>query len=260
MVVLLTLIRQFTKIPCMNNTFFINYANHAFPSQPSQSPATVTSSINSTDPYLVSSNNTIPSDANKDFEKLLIVMMLASTLSGMNSSENMLGNSNTTGNSGSSLSGLMSPLYSIFSQMMQPGNGIQSSPVAQYSSSNIPHMKPVEGVMTQDFHPGHIGIDTGIQVGTPIKATMDGKVVFAGWNTEGYGNLVVIENGKYKTYYAHQSELKVKTGDTVTAGTVIGLSGTTGNSTGPHLHYEVRVNGTPVDPRKFYGHAVTTDA
>ena len=80
---------------------------------------------------------------------------------------------------------------------------------------------------------------------------MDGKVIYAGWNNEGYGNLVIVENGRYKTYYAHLSEFKVGVGDTIKANTVVGLSGNTGNSTGPHLHYEVRRDGVPIDPSNF---------
>jgi murein DD-endopeptidase MepM/ murein hydrolase activator NlpD len=112
-----------------------------------------------------------------------------------------------------------------------------------------PHGKPVNGsVLTQEFHTGHTGIDLAVVTGTPVKATMDGKVVSAGWNTQGYGNLVIIENGAYKTYYAHLSSIPVAVGDTVKAGSVIGLSGSTGNSTGPHLHYEIRKNNVPIDP------------
>lgn len=120
-------------------------------------------------------------------------------------------------------------------------------------SGSVPDGLPVQGPLTQNFHPGHIGIDTGVPVGTPIHSTMDGKVIFAGWNTEGYGNLVIVENGDYKTYYAHQSQISVKVGQVVNQGSVIGQSGTTGNSTGPHLHYEVRVNNQAVDPADFGG-------
>ena len=111
-----------------------------------------------------------------------------------------------------------------------------------------PQGRPVEGVLTQDYHPGHNGLDFGIVVGTPIKATMDGKVISAGWNEQGYGNLVIVENGPYRTYFAHLSSIPVTVGDTVTAGNTIGLSGNTGHSTGPHLHYEIRKNNVPIDP------------
>ena len=94
----------------------------------------------------------------------------------------------------------------------------------------------------------HGGVDMPCPVGTPIQATMGGIVSYAGWSDAGYGNLVVIENSGYQTYYAHASTLAVSTGDLVEAGQVVALSGNTGSSTGPHLHYEVRVNGRQVDP------------
>jgi murein DD-endopeptidase MepM/ murein hydrolase activator NlpD len=111
-----------------------------------------------------------------------------------------------------------------------------------------PSGRPVGGVLTQNYHPGHTGLDFGVVVGTPVKATMDGKVISAGWNNQGYGNLVIVENGSYRTYYAHLSSIPVLVGDEVTAGSTIGLSGNTGNSTGPHLHYEIRKDKVPVDP------------
>ena len=111
-----------------------------------------------------------------------------------------------------------------------------------------PQGRPVEGVLTQDYHPGHNGLDFGIVVGTPIKTTMDGNVIYAGPNDQGYGNLVIVENGAYRTYYAHLSSIPVAVGDKVTAGSIIGLSGNTGHSTGPHLHYEIRQNNIPIDP------------
>ncbi len=80
---------------------------------------------------------------------------------------------------------------------------------------------------------------------------MDGTITYAGWNDEGYGNLVVVENGPYKVYYGHLSQIPVEVGQTVSAGDVIGISGNTGNSTGPHLHYEVRINDERVDPASF---------
>ena len=112
----------------------------------------------------------------------------------------------------------------------------------------IPSGRPVGGYITQEFHPGHNGLDFGVVVGTPVESTMDGEVTYAGWNNQGYGNLVIVQNGEYKTYYAHLSSIPVSVGDSVTAGSTIGLSGNTGNSTGPHLHYEIRKNNVPIDP------------
>jgi murein DD-endopeptidase MepM/ murein hydrolase activator NlpD len=77
---------------------------------------------------------------------------------------------------------------------------------------------------------------------------MAGVVRYAGWSPVGYGYLVIVENGDYQTYYAHLSSIGVQVGQQVGAGQEIAKSGNTGNSTGPHLHYEVRVRGRPVDP------------
>lgn len=105
--------------------------------------------------------------------------------------------------------------------------------------------------MTQGYHPGHNGLDFGVVVGTPVHSTLSGKVTYAGWNNQGYGNLVIVDNGTYKTYYAHLSKIPVSVGQTIQKGEVVGLSGNTGNSTGPHLHYEVRKNNVPIDPGTF---------
>jgi murein DD-endopeptidase MepM/ murein hydrolase activator NlpD len=94
----------------------------------------------------------------------------------------------------------------------------------------------------------HPGIDIGVPTGTPIHAAAAGTVIYCGWE-EGYGNLVVIDhhNG-LATAYGHQSRVAVSCGANVAQGEVIGYSGCTGFCTGPHVHFEVRVNGTPVDP------------
>jgi murein DD-endopeptidase MepM/ murein hydrolase activator NlpD len=119
---------------------------------------------------------------------------------------------------------------------------------ASQGASPEPSGRPVTGRLTQEYHRGHNGLDIAVPVGTSIKTTMDGRVVHAGWNNQGYGNLVIVENGAYRTYYAHLSSIPVSIGDTVQAGATIGLSGNTGNSTGPHLHYEIRRNLVPIDP------------
>jgi murein DD-endopeptidase MepM/ murein hydrolase activator NlpD len=116
------------------------------------------------------------------------------------------------------------------------------------SAQQTPAGLPTAGPISQNYHPGHGGIDVAVPVGTPIHSTMPGKVAYAGWNTEGYGNLVIVENGRYRTYYAHLQSIPVAVGQNVEAGAVVGLSGNTGHSTGPHVHYEVRVDGQPVPP------------
>lgn len=99
----------------------------------------------------------------------------------------------------------------------------------------------------------HQGVDVSAPEGTPIRAAADGVVSFAG-NQGGFGNLVIVDhpNG-LQTYYAHQSVIGVSVGEQVTAGMEIGTVGSTGRSTGPHLHFEVRHNGEPVDPAPYLG-------
>jgi len=111
---------------------------------------------------------------------------------------------------------------------------------------------PVTGPITSPFGPRwggfHPGIDIGVPEGTPIHAAAAGTVIWCGWES-GYGNLVVIDhhNG-LATAYGHQSRIAVSCNQDVAQGDVIGYSGCTGFCTGPHLHFEVRVNGVPVDP------------
>lgn len=97
----------------------------------------------------------------------------------------------------------------------------------------------------------HAGLDIAASSGTPIRACRSGTVVIAGWQG-GYGNAVVIDHGGgMATLYGHQSQIAVSVGEQVLAGEVIGYVGSTGNSTGPHLHFEVRISGNPVDPTPY---------
>ncbi|MFL6722397.1 MAG: M23 family metallopeptidase [Sphingomonas sp.] len=99
------------------------------------------------------------------------------------------------------------------------------------------------------FHPG---IDLAGTYGTPIYATADGTVIRAGWNNGGYGNLVEIDHGRgISTRYGHMSAISVHEGDHITRGQQIGRMGSTGHSTGNHLHYEVRIDGRAVNPMPF---------
>lgn len=98
----------------------------------------------------------------------------------------------------------------------------------------------------------HQGVDIAAPAGTPVIAADSGMVSFAGWSG-GYGYLVKVDHGGGKeTWYAHLSRINVDVGQTVQKGEVIGLVGSTGNSTGPHLHFEVRINGRAVDPFSYY--------
>jgi murein DD-endopeptidase MepM/ murein hydrolase activator NlpD len=97
-------------------------------------------------------------------------------------------------------------------------------------------------------NPGHIGLDIAARMWDPIVAVADGVVVFAEWGG-GYGNLVIVEHdGGWRSYYAHLSEIVVEVGQGVRQGEILGGAGTTGYSTGPHLHFELRYEGRPVDP------------
>jgi len=97
----------------------------------------------------------------------------------------------------------------------------------------------------------HTGVDIGGPSGAPIRAADSGVVVMAGWNG-GYGNWTLIDHGGgLATGYAHQSSIGVSRGQRVGRGDVIGRVGSTGASTGPHLHFEVRVGGSPVNPLNY---------
>jgi murein DD-endopeptidase MepM/ murein hydrolase activator NlpD len=128
----------------------------------------------------------------------------------------------------------------------------------------VPSDKPVQaaaafssgfGYRSDPFHAGaamHPGIDLSGAYGTAIFATADGTVLRAGWNTGGYGNLVELDHGRgITTRYGHMSAILVSAGQHVTRGQQIGRMGSTGRSTGNHLHYEVRIDGRPVNPIPF---------
>lgn len=111
---------------------------------------------------------------------------------------------------------------------------------------------PVNGVLTSGFGPRwgrmHEGLDIAVPTGTPVMAAAPGVVLSAGWGG-GYGNLVVVDHGGgIATAYAHNSSISVSTGQRVERGAILALAGSTGRSTGPHVHFEVRVNGAATDP------------
>ena len=98
----------------------------------------------------------------------------------------------------------------------------------------------------------HAGMDFTAPIGTDIYVTGDGVVESVGWR-QGYGNCITVNHGfGYVTLYAHMHKLGVRVGQKLTRGDIIGTVGNTGKSTGPHLHYEVRYQGKPVDPRNYY--------
>ncbi len=114
---------------------------------------------------------------------------------------------------------------------------------------------PIQGSVTSTFGPRwgrmHQGIDIGVETGTKVKASASGKVVFAD-DMGGYGKLVVVEHKEdYFTAYAHNSKIKVKEGNKVKKGSIIALSGNTGSSTGPHVHFEIRKGSLPQNPLPY---------
>ncbi|MBC7869664.1 MAG: M23 family metallopeptidase, partial [Chitinophagaceae bacterium] len=114
-----------------------------------------------------------------------------------------------------------------------------------------PSGNPVDGLLTQRFHIGHPGIDLALPIGSPVKATQSAQVIFAGWSEIGYGYLIILQSGPFITYYAHNTSFNVVVGDFVGKGSIVSWSGSTGNSSGPHVHYETRINDVPVDPQTF---------
>jgi murein DD-endopeptidase MepM/ murein hydrolase activator NlpD len=127
----------------------------------------------------------------------------------------------------------------------------------------VPYRKPVVGEI--EFTSGfgvrvdpfvgrpamHTGVDFRAAMGDPVRATANGKVVSTGW-AGGYGQMVEVDHGNgLSTRYGHLSEIDVKVGQSVKIGEVVGEVGSTGRSTGPHLHYETRIDGEAVDPQKF---------
>jgi murein DD-endopeptidase MepM/ murein hydrolase activator NlpD len=110
------------------------------------------------------------------------------------------------------------------------------------------------GVRSDPFGRGpamHSGLDFRSTMGDPVHVTANGKVVAAGWHG-GYGNMVEVDHGNgFATRYGHMSKIEVKVGQYVKIGQTIGRVGSTGRSTGPHLHYETRIDGSAVDPQKF---------
>ncbi len=143
-----------------------------------------------------------------------------------------------------------------------PPSSSKPSPAKPTTRSSIPAGLPFYGIITSPFGwrnspfiPGartyHKGMDIACPTGTPVHVTQAGRVIVAGW-TDTYGITVMVDHGNgWTTIYGHNSKLKVSVGQYVDQGQTISLSGSTGPSTGPHIHYEVRHNGVPVNPAKY---------
>ena len=172
--------------------------------------------------------------------------------------------------SGTSSSGWMLPVNGGTSAPSYSAPAINSVPSTSQSidwskfkgnaaaDANTPSIWPATGVVTSpyglrwggsDFHPG---MDIANDLGTPIVATADGVVEYAGWDSGGYGNMVDINHGNgIMTRYGHASQVVVSAGQSVKRGQVIAYMGSTGFSTGPHVHYEIHVNGQKVNPISY---------
>jgi murein DD-endopeptidase MepM/ murein hydrolase activator NlpD len=138
-------------------------------------------------------------------------------------------------------------------EQRDPVNG-ESGP----AGTSMPEGVPMYGSISRGFAPDesdgvrrHLGIDIAAREGTPIHATAAGVVEFAGWD-ENFGHYLIIDHTDgYKTHYGHNRALLVSVGDAVVKGELIALSGNTGRSSAPHLHYEIRLMGEPVDPADY---------
>ncbi len=140
-------------------------------------------------------------------------------------------------------------------------SGIYHRYAYQWQTHSEPSLWPVNGILRSSFGGRsdpfsgegafHTGIDLAANRGTPVHVTADGVVESAGWSGA-YGKLVIVDHGNgLETYYAHLSQFLVVPGQEVLRNQVIALSGGTGRATGPHIHYEVRLHGTPVNPYKY---------
>ncbi len=154
--------------------------------------------------------------------------------------------------------GYLAEVNALQAQSAALGAAIRNAQSGSDAGGSEPHsglIWPVSGPITSGFGMRwgriHEGIDIAVPSGTPVHAAASGTVIYAAWMT-GYGNLVVLDHGSgLATAYAHNSSLLVSVGQHVSQGQTISLSGSTGHSTGPHVHFEVRVNGVAVDPLRY---------
>ena len=120
-------------------------------------------------------------------------------------------------------------------RVQNTGGSFWSPPMSSYS-------------FVQGFSSFHTGVDLSASVGTPVRAANGGVVIFAGWNSYGYGSTIVVSHGPFSTLYGHLSQINVGCGQLVNSGQVIGGVGSSGNSSGPHLHFEIRYLDQPQNP------------
>jgi murein DD-endopeptidase MepM/ murein hydrolase activator NlpD len=135
------------------------------------------------------------------------------------------------------------------------GNFVSFAPGEAGSCGRVPNVggsfwsNPMDNyTFVRGFTSWHTGVDLSAPPGTPVKAANGGVVIFAGWNSWGYGNTIVLSHGPFSTLYGHLSSINVGCGQVVSAGQFIGGVGNTGNSSGPHLHFEIRYLDVPQNP------------
>ncbi|MEZ5398995.1 MAG: peptidoglycan DD-metalloendopeptidase family protein [Bryobacteraceae bacterium] len=164
------------------------------------------------------------------------------------------------------------PLLPSFNETVEEYNFLKTTTFTRsarksWQPAARPSLWPVYGRLTSSFGKRtdpfsgdgafHPGVDLSASQGTPVKSAANGTVVHAHWGN-GYGRLVVVDHGGgLQTYYAHLSRIDVVPGQEVVRGQVVGGSGASGRSTAPHLHYEVRQNGTPINPYIFLARSAT---
>lgn len=199
---------------------------------------------------------------NQKNEQLASLQMFASEVSVA------YGLKNKPGNAADSASDL-SRLAPTYRESLEQYNFLQSASISphfhnyarQWQTNVRPSAWPVDGRLLSSFGGRtdpfsgegavHTGVDLSAAMGTPVHAAADGIVAHASWGGQ-YGNLVVIDHGNgMQTWYAHLSHFLVVPGQEIRRGDILGRSGATGRVTAPHLHYEVRVGGTPVNPYKY---------
>jgi murein DD-endopeptidase MepM/ murein hydrolase activator NlpD len=168
-------------------------------------------------------------------------------------------------------------LSPTFRDSLEQYNFLQSANISrmyrnypqQWQTNIRPSLWPVDGQLLSPYGARtdpfagdggemHPGVDISANIGTQVHATADGIVSEAEWSS-GYGKLVVVDHGNgMQTYYAHLSQWSVVQGQEIRRGEIVGLSGATGRVTAPHLHYEVRIGGTPVNPYPYLAHSPTS--
>jgi len=150
-------------------------------------------------------------------------------------------------------------------RVLRSYHGVENNFARRFQVNTQPSIWPVEGRLMGGFGERidpfsgegamHTGVDISAPTGTPVHATADGIVTMAGWSS-GYGQLVIVNHGGgYETYYAHLSRFTVVEGQEVRRGDQVGAVGSTGRVTAPHLHYEVRIGGNPVNPHTYLARA-----